>query len=86
MEWLELHIDTNPTGLEPITDMLDTCGVSGVQIDDEADFLNFLENNRHCWDYVDEELLRDKKGLCRITFIFRKTRTVCVSLRKSESP
>ena len=68
MEWLELHIDTNHAGLEPLEIFLSANGVDGVVIDDELDFQNFLENNHQYWDYVDEDLEASMKGKSRITF------------------
>lgn len=68
MQWLELRLDTAPAGLEPVSALLEGLGITGLVIDDEGDFRSFLENNRAYWDYVDEELLAEKKGLCRITF------------------
>ena len=50
MEWLELHIDTNHAGLEPLEIFLSANGVDGVVIDDEQDFQSFLENNHQYWD------------------------------------
>ena len=41
MEWLELHIDTNHAGLEPLEIFLSANGVDGVVIDDEQDFRAF---------------------------------------------
>ena len=41
MEWLELHIDTNHAGLEPLEIFLSANGVDGVVIDDEQDFQPF---------------------------------------------
>ena len=55
MEWLEVHIDTNHAGLEPLEIFLSANGVDGVVIDDEQDFQSFLENNHQYWDYVDED-------------------------------
>ena len=66
MEWLELNIDTSHAGLDAVTDMLEQQGVTGLIIDDEADFQSFLENNRQYWDYVDEELERQMTGLSQI--------------------
>ena len=68
MKWLELHIDTSPEGLEPISDMLGDLGIEGLVIEDEGDFRQFLEHNQQYWDYVDEELDRSMSGKCRITF------------------
>ena len=72
MEWLELKIDTSPSGLDAVTDMLEQQGVTGVMIDDEADFKEFLEHNRQYWDYVDEALLQEKTGVSRVTFYLER--------------
>ena len=50
MDWLELHIDTTHTGLEPVETMLSALGIDGVVIDDETEFHDFLESNRQYWD------------------------------------
>lgn len=68
MDWLELKIDTSPTGIDPVTELLEDHGITGVIIDDEVDFKDFLENNHQYWDYVDENLYKEKHGLCRVTF------------------
>ena len=68
MDWLELKIDTSPAGIDPVTELLEQQGLTGVIIDDEGDFKDFLENNHQYWDYVDDELYREKRGLCRVTF------------------
>lgn len=72
MEWLELKIDTSHAGLDAVTDMLEQQGVTGVMIDDEADFQSFLENNRQYWDYVDDDLLAQKKGVSSVTFYLER--------------
>ena len=72
MEWLELKIDTSPSGLDAVTELLERQGVTGVMIDDENDFKDFLEHNRQYWDYVDEELLREKAGVSRVTFYLER--------------
>ena len=72
MDWLELKIDTSHAGLDAVTELLEQQGITGVMIDDEADFQSFLENNRQYWDYVDEELLAQKKGVSRVTFYLER--------------
>ena len=72
MDWLELKIDTSHAGVDAVTELLEQQGVTGVMIDDEADFQSFLENNRQYWDYVDEELLAQKKGVSRVTFYLER--------------
>lgn len=68
MKWLELHIDTTPAGLEPVSDLLRDQGIEGLVIEDEGDFHSFLEQNRQYWDYVDDGLLARMKGVCRVKF------------------
>ena len=68
MKWLELSVDTTSAGIEPVSDLLASYGVDSLMIDDESDFRSFLENNRRYWDYVDEDLLAEKRGRCRVTF------------------
>ena len=68
MTWLELHIDTNHAGLDAVEILLSSLGIDGLVIDDEAEFQDFLENNRQYWDYVDEELEQSMRGKSRVTF------------------
>ncbi len=68
MKWLELHIDTQRAGLDAVCDLLTDSGIEGFIIDDESDFKDFLENNHQYWDYVDEELMEEKRGKSRVTF------------------
>ena len=68
MDWLELKIDTAPAGIDPVTEMLTEHGVTGVIIDDQRDFQDFMAHNQAYWDYVDEDLVKEKENLCRVTF------------------
>ena len=72
MDWLELHINTSPAGLEPVETLLSTLGIDGVIIDDQGEFETFLEENRQYWDYVDEDLRRQMAGKSRITFYLER--------------
>ena len=73
MDWLELRIDTSHAGLDAVTELLEQQGITSVMIDDEADFQSFLENNRQYWDYVDDDLLAQKKGVSRVTFYLERS-------------
>ena len=68
MNWIEVHIDTRPDRLDDLCARLEAAGVTGLVIDDEADFKDFLENNHQYWDYVDEELEEKMHGASRVTF------------------
>ena len=75
MKWLEVHLDTNHAGLEPVETFLSSQGIDGVIIDDEEEFHEFLENNHQYWDYVDEELMEKERGKSRITFYLEENET-----------
>ena len=62
LKWLEIAVNTTPDRLEEVSAKLTAAGMSGLVIEDEADFLKFLEENRQYWDYVDQELLDQMKG------------------------
>ena len=51
MKWLELHLDTQPAGIEPATELLSEYGIDSLMIDEEGDFKDFLENNHQYWDF-----------------------------------
>ena len=68
IKWLEVAIDTTTQELEALSARLTMNGVTGLVIEDEADFQQFLQNNRQYWDYVDEDLEASMKGKSRITF------------------
>ncbi|MCD7947066.1 MAG: 50S ribosomal protein L11 methyltransferase [Oscillospiraceae bacterium] len=66
--WLEISIDTKQERLDILSAQLTGNGVTGLVIEDEDDFRRFLEENRACWDYVDDALFERMKGVCRVKF------------------
>ena len=68
MDWLELKIDVAAAGIDPVTALLEEQGVTGVIIDDQRDFQDFMAHNQAYWDYVDEHLVKEKENLSRVTF------------------
>ena len=67
-KWLEIAINTTPDRLDEVTAKLTAAGMAGLVIEDEAEFQQFLEQNRQYWDYVDQELLDRIKGVTRVKF------------------
>ena len=68
MKWLEIAVNTTPDKLDEVTARLTAAGMDGLVIEDEGGFLQFLEQNRKYWDYVDQELLDRMKGVTRVKF------------------
>ena len=67
-KWLEIAINTTPDRLDEVIAKLTAAGMAGLVIEDEAEFQQFLEQNRQYWDYVDQELLDRMKGVTRVKF------------------
>lgn len=61
MNWLEVTIFTSPEGIEPVCGNLYQLGITGLEIEDETDFKEFLEENHQFWDYVDDDLIKEKE-------------------------
>lgn len=80
MKWLELHLDTQPAGIEPATELLSEYGIDSLMINEEGDFKDFLENNHQYWDYVDDELMEQMHGKSRITFYLEDSAEGCNTL------
>ena len=68
IKWLEITVNTTPGKLDQVCARLAAAGMDSLVIEDEQDFLNFLEQNRQYWDYVDQELLDRMKGVTRVKF------------------
>lgn len=67
MDWIKISIITTNKGIDPISSRLGDLGIDGIEILDKDDFIEFLENNRRYWDYVDDELERLKEADTKIT-------------------
>ena len=66
--WLEVTLPVPAQDLDRVCDILTANGMSGLVVEEEGEFLRFLEQNRQYWDYVDEELARRMKGASRVKF------------------
>lgn len=66
MQWLELTIQTSSAGIELLAERLTVLGYDSFIMDDQAEFDDFLENNKQYWDYVDEDLAKQMEGLSQI--------------------
>lgn len=66
MEWIKTIIPTTTEGIDIVCDKLSDIGIKDVQIEDEEEFNVFLEENKKYWDYVDEELLKEKRGETKV--------------------
>ena len=75
MAWLEITIDTAAEKIDSVVTVLTAKGFADLVIEDQEEFETFLEENRAYWDYIDEELQENLKGLSRIKLYLEDTDT-----------
>ena len=73
MAWLEITVDTASEQIERIATALTAKGFSDLVIEDQAEFEEFLDQNRAYWDYIDEELEQKLQGLSHIKLYLEDT-------------
>lgn len=66
--WLEVTLPVPAEKLDRVCDALAANGMTGLVVEEEGEFLRFLEQNRQYWDYVDEDLAQRMKGASRVKF------------------
>ena len=66
MDWLEVTVQTVSAGIEAVAQALTVGGFDSLVVEDQAEFEDFLEDNRAYWDYIDEKLQQQLAGLSRI--------------------
>ena len=75
MAWLEFTIDTAAANIDAVAASLTAGGFSDLVLEDETEFEDFLDQNREYWDYIDEELQQQLRGLSRVKLYLEDTDT-----------
>ena len=75
MNYLEFTVHTLPGGIEDTAAALTAGGFADLVLEDQGEFESFLEENRACWDYIDEELQEKLQGLSCIKLYLEDTDT-----------
>ena len=66
MDWIKVTIYTTTAGIEPVSGRLMQLGITGLEIEDENEFNEFLDETRDYWDYVDDALVEKMHGDTRV--------------------
>ena len=82
MNWLEITIETAPSTIQTMANRLTAGGFEDLVIEDQTEFEEFLEENRSCWDYIDEALQKELEGLSRIKLYLEDTDTASMERLK----
>ena len=67
MKWIKIKISTNKRGLDFVSMIFEDCGVAALEIEDSEEFLQVLEQTRHQWNYIDDELYAQKSKACSVS-------------------
>ena len=73
MAWLEITVSTTAESIDDTEAMLTAAGFSELVLEDQSQFEDFLEENRACWDYIDEQLQQKLQGLSHIKLYLDET-------------
>ena len=66
MDWTKVTVYTTTDGIEPVSGRMMQLGITGLVIEDESEFNDFLEETKDTWDYVDEDLVEAMSGDTRV--------------------
>ena len=83
MAWLEITVSTTADSIDDTAAMLTAAGFSELVLEDQSQFEDFLEENRACWDYIDEQLQEKLQGLSHIKLYLDETDTQSLSRLQS---
>ena len=84
MDYLEVTIQTASAGIELVASALTASGFDSLVVEDQAEYENFLEDNRAYWDYIDEEFQAELQNLSQIKLYLEVDGTEEKQLRKLE--
>ena len=84
MDYLEVTIQTASAGIELVANALTASGFDSLVVEDQAEYENFLEDNRAYWDYIDEDFQAELQGLSRIKLYLEVDGTEEKQLKKLE--
>ncbi len=68
MDYTKVTIKTTTQAADVLCTLLGDFGISGFVIEDRSDFMDFVENCRDKYDYIDEELLNKPAETPQISF------------------
>lgn len=81
----EVTVKTTSDGIGLTADALTAMGFDSLVMDDQQEYLQFLEANRSCWDYVDASLVRRLEGLSQIQLYLERDETAPARLAALEA-
>ena len=85
MQWIKVKIDTNKAGIDFVSQIFEECGIVSLEIEDNVEFLQVLEQTRSQWDFVEDELYREKSKACTVAAYLAANESGKATLKLIES-
>ena len=85
MEWIKIKISTSNRGLDFVSEIFEDCGILSLEIEDNEEFLQVLEQTRHQWNYVEDELYQEKAKACSVSAYLANNKSGKETLKLIES-
>ena len=70
--WDKVLIETNEYGVEVLTGVLISCGITGMELIQPEERVRFLDNQTGIWDYAEDELLSEGDSKTYVVFYVEK--------------
>jgi len=83
MAWLEITVRTTSDSIEETAAALTAAGFQELVLEDQTQFEDFLEQNKACWDYIDEDLQQQLQGLSHIKLYLQSSQEAELSRLKA---
>ena len=83
MNWLEITLQTASSTIDAVAARLTAAGFADLVMEDQTEFEEFLQENRSCWDYIDEDLQKQLEGLSQIKLYLEDTDTASMEKLKA---
>ena len=68
MNWLEVTVDAQPGKLDELCERLETLGIDGLIVEDEAFVRDFVKTECNTWEHIEEDVFESVLGMCRVRF------------------
>lgn len=74
MRYIEINIETESTGIEPVVSQLMNLGITDTVVEDPRDIQDLMDKKQtYDWDYLDDEIIEKMKDKPKVTVYFEDT-------------
>jgi len=64
--WIKIKIAADKNNLDFIADIFEEAGIISLEIEDSEEFLQVLEQTKTAWDFIEDDLYKEKSKACSV--------------------